>query len=138
MENIYGDDEFMAEEILESLCENSFQHHKQKSQTNCHDKQENLHQAVGFPLAENEAYQDLNVEIHVLPPVDNEREYEDCQSSCSSDLSCSKSLLQKENIQGVVFLDTLEKQDYIFDQLHEELNVAECYENEFSDQLVEE
>jgi hypothetical protein len=97
MKNIYGDEEFMDEEILEALCESSFQHHEQKSETRCHDKQENLHQAVGFPLAEIEDNQDLNVESHVLP-LDNKGEYEDCQSSCSSDLSFSESLFQEDNI----------------------------------------
>ena len=30
MENIYGDEEFIDEEILEALCEISFQHHEHK------------------------------------------------------------------------------------------------------------
>jgi hypothetical protein len=47
-----------------------------------------------------------------------------CQSSCSSDVSFSKSWLQKENIQEVVFLDTLEEQDYIEDQLVREKDVV--------------
>ena len=42
MENIYGDEEFIDEEILEALCENSFQHHEHKSETSYHDNQENL------------------------------------------------------------------------------------------------
>jgi hypothetical protein len=137
MENLYGDEEFMDEEILEALCESAFQHHEHKSETSCHDKQENLHQAVGFPLVKNGDNQDLNVESHVLP-LDNKGKYEDCQSSCFSYLSFSQSLFQEDNIQEVVFLDTLEKQDYIFDQLHEELKVAGCHENEFADQRVEE
>ena len=70
--------------------------------------------------------------------MDNEGEYEDAQSDCSSDSSFSESLFQEDNIQEVVFLDTLEKRDYIPDHLHEELNVAECHENKFADQLVEE
>ena len=79
MENIYGDEEFMDEEILESLCESSFQHQEHKSEISCHDKQENFHQAIGFPLAKNEDNQDLNVESHVLPTMDIKGEYEDCQ-----------------------------------------------------------
>ena len=66
MENIYGFEEFMDEEILESFCEISFQHHEQKAETSCHDKHENLHQVVGFHLTVNEDKEDLNVEIHVL------------------------------------------------------------------------
>ena len=58
--------------------------------------------------------------------------------SCSSDPSFSQSFFQEDNIQEVVFLDTLEKQDYSFDQWHEKLNVVGCHENEFVDQLVEE
>ena len=38
-------------------------------------------------MVEIETNQDLNVESHVLPHVDNEGEYEDGQSNCSSDLS---------------------------------------------------
>ena len=94
MENIYGDKDFMDEQIIEALCEKFFQHHEQKSETSFPDKQENLHQAIGFPLAKNEDNQDLNVEIHVLPPMDNEGEYGDCQSSCSSDPSLSQYLFQ--------------------------------------------
>ena len=90
------------------MCESFFQHHEQESETSCHDKHENLHQAIGFPLAKNEHKEDLNVEIHVLP-LDNKGEYEDSQLSCSSDLSFSESLFQEDNIQEVVFLDTLEK-----------------------------
>lgn len=120
------------------MCESSFQHHEHKSEISCHDKQENLHQIVVFPLAENEDNQDLNVESHVLPPMDNKGEYGDCQSSCSSDLSFSQSLFQEDNIQEVFFLDTLEKQDHIFYQMHEELKVAGCHENEFTNHLVEE
>jgi hypothetical protein len=89
-------------------------------------------------LAKNEDNQDLNVEIHVLPFMDDKEEYKDCQSSCSSNILFSESLLQQVNIWEFVFLDTLEKQAYIFDQLHEELKVVECHENEFSDQFVEE
>ena len=88
-------------------------------------------------LAENEDNEDLNVESHVLP-LDNKGEHEDCQLSCYSDVSFSKYLFQDENIQEVVFLDTLEKQDYIFDQLHEELNIVGCHENEFEYQLIKE
>ena len=75
--------------------------------TSFHDKQENLHQAIGFPLAVNEDKEDLNVESHVLP-LDNKGEYEDCQLICSSDISFSKSLFQQDNIWEVVFLHTLE------------------------------
>ena len=71
-------------------------------------------------MDENETDQDLNVESNVLPSVDNEGEYENVESNCSSYLSFFESLFQEDNIQEVVFLDTLEKQVYIFDQVHEE------------------
>lgn len=47
-------------------------------------------------------------------------------------------MFQEDNIQEVVFLDTLEEQDYIFDQLHEKLNVAKCHKNKFEDRLIKE
>ena len=43
-----------------------------------------------------------------------------CRSICSSDVSMSKSWLQKENIHKVFFLDALEEQDYTEDELVEE------------------
>ena len=137
MENEFDDEDLMDKEIKEALFELS-SHQKDKVETSFHDNQESLHQAVDFPLDENETDQDLNVESHVLTPVDNEGEYEDYQSSFSSDLPFFESLFQEDNIQEVFFLDTLEKQDYIFDQLHEGFNVAGCHHNEFANQLVEE
>ena len=90
----------MDEEILEALCESSFQHHEQKSKTSCHDKHQNLHQIEGFNLVENEDNQDLNVESHVLPPMDNKGENEDWQLSCSSYLHflnlCFKKIISRK------------------------------------------
>lgn len=46
-------------------------------------------------------------------------------------------MFKEDNIQEVVFLDTLEKQDYIFDWFHEELSVTGYHENKFEDWFVE-
>ena len=100
------DEDLMNDEIKEALLE--FNYHQEKVvEASFHNNQESLQQTIVFLLNENEANRDLNVESHVLPLLNNERDYEDFQSSCSLDVSFSESLFQKENIQEVVFLDSL-------------------------------
>ena len=64
MENYYGDEELMDEEIRQ-FCEDYFQHQEGMLEGSCQDIQEKLYQTVTIPLAKNEIYQQLDVDIHV-------------------------------------------------------------------------
>lgn len=65
MENLYDDEEFMNEEILEAFYENSFQHQKEIEENNYHDIQVNFQQTEASPLAENEVDQHLDEDNYV-------------------------------------------------------------------------
>jgi hypothetical protein len=86
MEDVYDDDVFMDDEIIESLHKNHFHHQVKNVETSCHDTQENSQQVVVSPLVvneenrgnfqhivvsfvdENETNLHLNDEIHIPSP----------------------------------------------------------------------
>jgi len=65
---MYGDEEYMDEEIIEALQENPF-HHQEETivEANSHDTQDNLQQTLLSPLVVDEIGQHI-VGSHVLSP----------------------------------------------------------------------
>ena len=106
LENMYGDDEFMDEDILEILYENPFQ--KKEIQNSCLDIQENYQQLIISSLTERDTSQnydstnyisflqiDDNLQQTCQSLCDQEGSW-DCQSDPSSYYSSSEILLQEE------------------------------------------
>ena len=54
IENFYGDDEFMDDEIMEALYENPFQQHKENLEDTFQDAPESLQQAKDLCIVEND------------------------------------------------------------------------------------
>jgi len=59
IENVYGDDEFMDDEIMEALYENPFQQRKESLEDTCQDAQQSLQQVEEFCTVENDGRQGL-------------------------------------------------------------------------------
>ena len=54
LENVYEDDDFMDDEIMEALYENPFQQHKEKLKYTHQDDQETLQQDQDLSTMEND------------------------------------------------------------------------------------
>jgi len=63
LENVYGDDEFMDDEIMEALYENPFQQHKESLEDTCQDAQEISQEAKDLCTVENGVRQGLILDL---------------------------------------------------------------------------
>ena len=80
LEKMYGDDEFMDEDILEILHDNSFQ--GKEIQIDCIDIQENLQQLLMSSLAEIDINQNSDLTSHTSFFEIDENFQHSCQFLC--------------------------------------------------------
>ena len=83
LKDIYGDYQFMDEEILEILHEYSFQ--QKERQTNCHDMQENSQQLVMSSLTEMDIRKSSDSSNYLYLSETDDSFHHSCQYLCGQD-----------------------------------------------------
>jgi len=119
LENVYEDDVFMDDEIIEAFHENPFHYHGEKVEYNCHDIQQNFQQnIVPFLIVDNEIDQGLSILSHIPAPEIDEHVKQNCQilsdQDLSSDHAYSEISFQEASYQNksvkIVYMETLRSQ----------------------------